>query len=137
MNQKREIARPKKMTAKEMQEILIENFVGLQRAMTNLSVKFESLSDQIAKLLNIFEMSAKNFVQSSSSLAPETSKDMLEKINSLLDQNKTIAKSLVLMEEGLRDRAEQPMSSMYSMPSIPNFQQSIQDRPKPRPLPRI
>ncbi len=111
----------KKMSSKEIQEILIENFVGLQKAMTNLSIKFESLSDQISKLLQIYEMSAKNFMQGSIAENPEANKDMLNKIDSLLEQNKTIAKGLVLMEEGLRNKTEA----------------SQQDRFRPKPLPRI
>jgi len=92
----------KKMTAREREELLIENFVGLQHAMTNLSVKFGSLSDNISKLLQVFEEAAKNFVSGGKS----DDKDMLNKINSLLDQNKTIAKGLVLMEGKLRGRSE-------------------------------
>ena len=78
----------KKMTAREREELLIENFVGLQHAMTNLSIKFGTLSDNITKLLMVFEESAKNFMQGGKG----DDKDLLKKINSLLDQNKTIAK---------------------------------------------
>jgi len=116
----------KKMSSKEMQEILIENFVGLQRAMTNLSIKFESLSDQISRLLQIFEISARSFVSGQGQTQnPESNKDMLDKIDSLLEQNKTIAKGLVLMEENLRGKEE-----TIKLPSPP-------ERPTSRPLPRI
>lgn len=93
----------KKMTAREREELLIENFVGLQHAMTNLSIKFGSLSDNISRLLQIFEESAKNFMEG----GKPDDQEMLKKINSLLDQNKTIAKGLVLMESKLRGRVEQ------------------------------
>ena len=92
----------KKMTAREREELLIENFVGLQHAMTNMSIKFGALSDNISKLLQVFEEAAKNFVSGGRS----DDKDMLNKIDSLLNQNKTIAKGLVLMEGKLRGRAE-------------------------------
>jgi len=39
----------KKMSAREREELLIENFVGLQKAMTTLSVRFGDLSDNISK----------------------------------------------------------------------------------------
>jgi len=113
----------KRLTQREMQEILIENFVGLQKAMTNLSIKFESLSDQTSKLLQIFEISAKNFMKAGGT-NPEESKDILDKIDSLLDQNKTIAKGLVLIEEKVRN-------------TNPQENLSIMDRPRPKPLPRI
>jgi hypothetical protein len=92
----------KKMTAKEREELLIENFVGLQHAMTNMSVKFGALSDNLSRLLQIFEESAKNFVSGGK---PDDA-EMLSKIDSLLNQNKTIAKGLVLMEGKLRGRNE-------------------------------
>tara|TARA_Y100000310_G_scaffold339655_1_gene432974 strand:+ start:2381 stop:2827 length:447 start_codon:yes stop_codon:yes gene_type:complete len=92
----------KKMTAKEREELLIENFVGLQKAMTNLSIRFEGLSGNIVKLLQVFEESAKSLVGGKH----EDDKAMLNKIDSLLDQNKTIAQGLVLMESKLRKRHE-------------------------------
>jgi len=108
----------KKMTAKEREELLIENFVGLQHAMTNLSIKFGNLSDNISKLLQVFEESAKHYAG-----GKMDNEDMLKKINSLLDQNKTIAKGLVLMEGNLRGRPE----------NNPPHQPEIRLRPKPLP----
>lgn len=93
----------KKMTAREREELLIENFVGLQHAMTNMSIKFGGLSDNIGRLLQVFEEAAKSFAIGGKT----NNEDMLKKINSLLDQNKTIAKGLVLMEGALRGKSEQ------------------------------
>ena len=134
----------KRMTAKEREELLIENFVGLQHAMTNMSIKFGALSDNISKLLQIFEESAKNFVSG----GKPDDKEMLEKINSLLNQNKTIAKGLVLMEGKLRGRSEiqppmPPMPPMRNNNSAPqnyqNYQNSSpsQQSSGPKPLPSI
>ena len=112
----------KKMTAREREELLIENFVGLQHAMTNMSIKFGSLSDNISKLLQVFEEAAKNFVSGGKS----DDRDMLKKIDSLLNQNKTIAQGLVLMEGKLRGRAEEP-HAMQPRTEAPQM------RPKPLP----
>ena len=112
----------KRMTAREREQLLIENFVGLQKAMTNLSIKFEFLAEQISELLKIYELSAKNFIQGGSQ---ENDKDLLRKIDSLLDQNKTIAKGLVLMEGKVRERTSTQAS--FLRPEIR----------KPRPLPRL
>ena len=60
--------------------------------MTNMSIKFGGLSDNISKLLQVFEESAKNFVGG----GKYDDTDMIEKIDSLLNQNKTIAKGLEL-----------------------------------------
>jgi hypothetical protein len=114
----------KKMTASEREELLIENFVGLQKAMTNLSIRFENLSSQIVKLLQVFEESAKSLLGGKK----QDDQEMLRKINSLLDQNKTIAQGLVLMESKLRKRSE----SETPVPMMPGMMPSGF---KPRPLP--
>jgi len=115
----------KKMTAKEREDLLIENFVGLQHAMTNLSIKFGSLSDNISELLRVFENAAKSFAQSGTI----DNSDMLRKIDSLLNQNKTIAKGLVLMESKLRGNLVEQ--------EFPQPQPTTFERPRPRPLPSI
>lgn len=43
-----------------VENVLVENFVSLQKVMTNLSLKFDNLTNQISKLLDLFEISAKN-----------------------------------------------------------------------------
>ena len=126
MHQKLAKKKPKekKMTAKEREELLIENFVGLQHAMTNMSIKFGALSDNINKLLQVFEEAARSFVSGGKT----NDKDMLKKIDSLLDQNKTIAKGLILMEGRLRGRAEEPQR-MQIRAEVPHA--------RPKPLPNI
>ncbi|MCX6749047.1 MAG: hypothetical protein NT076_05585 [Candidatus Pacearchaeota archaeon] len=88
----------------KLNQALIENFVNLQKVMTNLAVKFDSLSDHISKLLNLFEISARSFAEKVPATDLEKDKEFLDKLNTLLDQNKTIAKGLTLMEEKMRDR---------------------------------
>ena len=107
----------RRMTPVQRDELLIENFVGLQKAMVNLSMKFEQLSGNIVKLLQVFELSAKNVAEE----GPVDNKELTKKINSLLEQNKTIAQGLVLLE---------------SRVSGPPVQQS-QGFSRPKPLPRI
>jgi hypothetical protein len=136
----------KRMTSKEREDLLIENFVGIQHAMTNLSIKFGTLSDNISKLLMVFESAAKNVMEGTGN--PEDNEDMLSKINSLLDQNKTIAKGLVLMEGKLRGRHEvledhyggqeesaSPrgyQESQVHSPMVPNSEHSRRRQPLPR-----
>jgi len=112
--------------ANKLNVILIENFVNLQRAMTNLTVKFDSLSIQISSLLQLFEISARSFSEKLSTSMPELEKDkeFLSKLNALLDQNKVIAKGLTLMEEKMRERlyGNQPTQRQ------PSFQPPVQQR---------
>ena len=84
----------------ELNKKLIENFVALQRVMTNLSSKFDNLSDQIAKLLQLFEISAKAMAEKDFETFSKTdNKEILEKLNNLLEQNKTIARGLTLLHQ--------------------------------------
>lgn len=121
---------PTKLTAKQREELLIENFVGLQKVMINLSIKFEGLSENISRLLEVFELSARDQLGAS----PKTEdKELLKKIDNLIDQNKTIAKGLVLIEEKVRERKDSYASQGSSyQPSTVNFSAS-----KTKPLPRI
>jgi hypothetical protein len=75
---------------------LIENFVSLQKVLTNLAVKLDSLSDNITKLLELFEASAKSLAEKE---AGADNKDIIKKLDNLLEQNKIIAKGLTLMSE--------------------------------------
>jgi len=133
-NVKRDMKKPevfvsdeKKMTAREREEMLIENFVGLQHAMTNLSIKFSTLSDNISRLLRVYEESARNLLQG----GKLDNNEMLKKVDSLLEQNKTIAKGLVLMEDKLREAPKVP-ENHPQVPQPPRFQ-PINPPPVPQP----
>ena len=113
---------PKKgvMSNKEVQIALIENFVNLQKVLTNLTIKFDALSDNLNRLLQIFEISAKSFIKKNEEPSwGREDKELLNKIDTMLEQNKTIAKGLTLMEEKIRHKA-------LTEPSIPSI------RPMPR-----
>ena len=110
----------------------MRDFIGLQKAMTNLSIKFENLSDNISRLLGVLEISAKDYLANKGKSTPEVDKDLLNKINSLLDQNKTIAKGLVMIEEKVRNKAEQQPQQQMQQP-----QQNQQSQYKPRILETI
>ena len=107
----------KKMTKAELEEALIENFVSLQKVMTNLSIKFETLSDNISKLLNLFEISAKSFTEKQDRPESEINGDLAQKIDTLLEQNKIIAKGITLIEEATRERPASP----FQPQSLPRY----------------
>ena len=149
---KREI---KSIGSKEIKvdKILIENFVSLQKVMTNLSVKFDDLTGQISKLLNLFEISAKALAEKEFDLGKgnKDDKKILEKIDNLLDQNKTIARGLILVHEKTPAQNLQEPQSMQEplQPLIPKqqtnprqsmdvegYQRSISSNPKFKQLPK-
>lgn len=107
----------KKVSAKtngksNVDKILVENFVALQKVMTNLSLKFDGLTSQISKLLELFEISAKNLAHKdfTNEKGNKNNKEMMIKLDELVGQNKTIARGLTLMHESNSPRLKKPES---------------------------
>ncbi len=121
----------KKLSNKEIQLALIENFVGMQKVLTNLTARFDLLSDHIARLLQIFEISAKSFLRKQEEGMTEE-RDVLKKLDTLLDQNKTIAKGLTLIEEKIRHKVYGNEKEEHNLSEF-----GLSHRVKPRPLPRL
>jgi len=89
---------------------LIENFIGLQRVMVNLSTKFDSLSSQISRLLYLFEISAKSLAKKEiSSSGDLEAKKIMEKLENLSQQAGLIGKGLALIHE-VRTENERPIT---------------------------
>jgi len=102
----------------KVEKVLIENFVSLQKVMTNMAVKFDNLSNQISKLLELFEISAKTLAEKDYETKDrEEAKKVAEKLDSLLDQNKVIAKGIALLHE----RSSEPQENVISV-EIPRQQ---------------
>ena len=87
-----------------IQEKILENLIELQKVHTILAERFDKLSTHLENLLNLFEMTARSFAKTPGNQVIEKDKEFLEKIDRLLDQNKTLAKGLTLMEERIRER---------------------------------
>jgi len=92
-----------KSTTGTIPQSLIDNFVGLQKVQTNLSEKLDALTKQISELLRLFETTAKSFAENPAVLTADRDKEFLNKINSLLEQDKAIAKGVVYIEERVDD----------------------------------
>jgi hypothetical protein len=129
------MVKKKALTNREIQLALIENFVNLQKVLTNLTVKFDGLSDNISRLLQLFEISAKSFIRKQEESKGDE-KDFLRKLDILLEQNKTVAKGLTLIEEKLRhkvygDTSKEELEKFGILDHNRDFSN------KPRPIPRI
>jgi len=137
---KKSVNKKKAPTKKQIEESLIENSVKLQKVLANLAFKFDSLGDQISKLLELFEIAAKSFVKKEEE-GTGADKDLLIKIDTLLEQNKTLAKGLALMEEKVRHRMEIPESELHGVP-MPHSEAELHGiypnemgRPRPKKFP--
>jgi len=92
----------KSKTAKpgSTEKILVENFVALQKVMTHLSLRFDELSGQISKLLELFEISAKTISEKGPDFGNiEGDEKISEKLDNLVEQNRVIARGLTLLHE--------------------------------------
>jgi len=120
--------------ASPLEQTIIKNLVEIQNVHVNLAEKFDKLAKEISQLLGLFEITAKRFSSHAALGEYEKDKEFLEKIDTLLDQNKTLAKGLTLMEERLRERVfgSSPVSSPQQFSPLPSQQVKFQRQP-PRP----
>ena len=131
-----------------VEKVLVENFISLQKVMTNLAVKFDNLGAQISKLLELFEISAKTLAKKDIKLdaKPIEDKKVAEKLDELLGQNKIIAKGLTLLHETpemplippripLRQRPMPPIQPPMSRP-LPSAQPKM-SQPLPPTQPKM
>lgn len=94
--------KPKRLSAAEREEILIDNFIGLQKVMVNLSMKFENLSNNINKLLGVFEASARDYLVNKGRSSPEKDREYINQLNVLIEQNKAISRNIMQIDEKIR-----------------------------------
>lgn len=104
----------------KLEKALIENFIALQKVMTNLSVRFDNLSDRINKLLDLFEISAKALAEKEANMELGNNKEVIDKLSNLEEQNKVIAKGITLLHE----RGPQPTMSQMNPQFKPNIPQN-------------
>lgn len=124
---------PKKIVPKNIEVNLAKNIIELQKIHTNLIEKFDNLANQVSKLLELFESTAKSFTEHPEMKVSEKDKDFLEKIDKLLEQNKTIAKGLTMVEERTREKIATENPNPYTQMGE-QFRPSIGNR---RPMPRF
>jgi transcriptional regulator NrdR family protein len=97
----------------KVEKALIENFIGLQKVMVNLSSRFDELSGQISKLLNLFEVSARAMAKKDFDRSQDPDlKKVLDKLDNLTQQAGLIGHGLALIhkvnEEKHRDKEIRP-----------------------------
>ena len=97
-----------------------------------LAEKFDRMTKEISQLLALFETTARTFAKAVPLGEYEKDKEFLEKIDKLLDQNKTLAKGLTIVEERLRER-------VYggARPEISRTEENVQMSSVKRPLPKF
>lgn len=112
--------------SQETVDLLIENSITLQKTLTDLAVNVDKLSKEVAEMLNLFREASKAFTEGKRPAGPakptelmEPTKELKEKLDILIDQSKTIAKGLMLLESYIKEKI------------------SLEEEPKPKPLPQF
>lgn len=118
----------------KLQRALIENFIALQKVMVNLSAKFDDLSTNISKLLELFEISAKALAEKDLTVE-KTAKDderIMKKMDNLYEQNRVIARGLTLMHDRLSEEPEERIKERDHMPFPIITENPSREPPMPR-----
>ena len=118
----------------KLEDRLIENMIKIQKVHTDLAEKFDKLTKEISALLKLFEATAASFSKNPALKISESDKKFLEKIDKLLEQNKTIAKGLALMEEQMRSKIYEEPEQIQQKEEVQEYSPSINNN---RPLPRF
>ena len=90
-----------KSSHKDVVEKLIEVNLSLQKKDVELLEGIKKLTDKIDRMLNVFEEASKHVMD-----VGEDKKllELTDKLNDLLEQNKTIAKGLLMLERYVRTK---------------------------------
>jgi hypothetical protein len=95
-----------------IEKTMLENFVEIQKVMVDLSVKLGDLSSKISRLLDLFENTARNMSKKD---FEGDNKEMIKRMDSLVEQNKTIAKGLSMIYENAAEQPK-PIQRVYQPP---------------------
>jgi hypothetical protein len=87
-------------------DMLLENSIALQKTLATLATDLKTLNQKVSSLLELFEAAGKTFREkpvAPSMAKAEIPKELLDKVNSLVEQNKTIARGLLLLEQAIHE----------------------------------
>lgn len=88
----------KKSKTEDLINALVQNEISLQKKTVELINSFNVLSQRIDKFLNIFEKAASRIERG------EIEEPLAKKLESLIEQNRTIARGLLLLEKYVREK---------------------------------
>jgi len=80
---------------------LIQNNISLQKALIKLVENTDKLNKRIEHLVNIFEEASKHVGE----VDNDRMRQLTMKLDGLLDQNRDLAKGLVLLEKYVREKS--------------------------------
>ena len=93
---------PKRTTKQNIIDRLVENNVKLQQVNTNLLISVDNMTKKVDELVQIFKKAAEHIEKG------EIKEPLARKLVDLLEQNKRIAKGLILMEKFMKEKEGYP-----------------------------
>lgn len=96
-----------KVSQEKLVEQLIRNNISLQKKSADLLVAINTLTKKVDSLLNVFEKAAEEIKKG------EVEEPLSKRLEALIEQNKTIARGLLLLEKYIREK------TAFSSPSFP------------------
>lgn len=118
-SRKREVSKSGNVSNKAEDSInkLIQNNLEMQKVNLQLVESMNKLSNKIGDLIGLFEEAAKNVGVVDELKIKEETKDLSQRLDELLQQNRDLAKGLLLLEQYIRGRvSEQPMRRLNPQP---------------------
>ncbi len=89
--------------------LLMQNSVALQKVVADLALDLGKLTGELGQLMSMFREFSKAAGEDKAVKEVEKSKneELMKKLDTLIDQNKSISKGLVLLESTLRRKARE------------------------------
>jgi hypothetical protein len=85
----------------DTEKLLLENFIALQDALVNIGGDLKDLNKKITSMLELFENASKAYQEK-----PE-SRSVANKLNEIIEQNQTIAKSILILSKKFKEGREE------------------------------
>jgi hypothetical protein len=92
------------------EKLLLENFISLQKVLTDLSMRLDENSKKVSRLLELFELAGKSYDKtrimpqsiSVGGISDLKLKEISDKLDSTMEQIQVIAKGIILLEDVIR-----------------------------------
>ncbi len=97
----------KRLTKQNIIDQLVKNNVILQQKSADLLQNMNTLNKNMTNLVNIFQKAAENIDKG------DEKEPLTFKLQQLLDQNKQLARGLLLLEQYIKQRTPQPAKNGF------------------------
>lgn len=116
----------KEVKNKSEMNLLLENSIVLQKTITKLAIELKTLNKKVSSMLDLFEDASEAFKQGGGIAVPAEmagTEELVDKMDKLIKQNKTIAKGILLLEESFRKQKPEikVKKAEYKAKPLPEF----------------